>query len=257
MNNVLKKSGIFSVFMAMIIVLGMGISLMSSPVEAENVNKKENIDKNEELKIVSVKGKGQITVAPDIAYINLGVKVMDKDIKKAQDENTAKINSVIESVKKLGVKAEDIQTGEFMIYERYDYSRDKKNFEGYEVEHILEVKVKDISKAGEVLDKAVKSGATVVNGISFDIEKKEELYDKALKLAMARAEKKATAIMSTFGEKPGKPYKITELTTHHNAPEISLRNSDLYKEDSGDSKNVEIQSGQIIISATVDVEYTY
>ena len=50
----------------------------------------------------------------------------------------------------------------------------KQIFRGYEVRHLLEVKVEDISKVGEVVDAAVAAGANVIYNVRFDISNRSE-----------------------------------------------------------------------------------
>lgn len=50
---------------------------------------------------------------------------------------------------------------------------------------MIEVKVRNIDKAGEVLSAAVDAGANVNNGIEFTLSSSEDYYNQALAKAVA------------------------------------------------------------------------
>ena len=50
---------------------------------------------------------------------------------------------------------------------------------GYQASNTVNVKVRDLSKLGKVLDALVASGANQINGPTFGIENPEPLYEQA------------------------------------------------------------------------------
>ncbi len=216
-----------------------------------------NVTSGEEGNIVSVNGKGVITAEPNVANINLAVKTVNKDIKKAQAENAKVMEKVIGEIKALGIEDKYIQTANYTINEDYEWKNDTEVFTGYVIRNSINIKVKDISKAGEVLDKGISAGANIAGGITFDIENKDELYNEALKQAMKSADSKANAIMETFGAKAGKPYRVIESSSYKakyepmaNAKAMNMMSDEA---DSGTS----IQGGSLTVIANVTVEYKY
>lgn len=249
-----RKLGIITLALAMIVSLAAAIGMGSKALNAEGKDVSEN--KSSEKRVVKVRGTAQISAAPDIAYINLGARTLDKDVKKAQEENNKKTNAIIAAAKKLGIQDADIQTNGFNIYERYEYNNDgERKSLGYEVSTTLRLTVRDISKAGEVFDGGVKAGANIADGISFDIKDKDVLYNKALKSAMRSAEIKATSIMSTFGKTPSAPYRVEEVSSQSNSYNQVYLAADSLKKESSSEMNV--KAGELTISASVAVEYIY
>ena len=143
---------------------------------------------------IKVNGLGVVSIQPDIAIINLGVITEDKDLEVAQRENAVKTNSLINSLKQMGINERDISTASYTIEPQYDYVEGKQIFRGYRVSNILNVKVRDINRVGEVVDNAVKSGANIVNNIKFTVDNMEMYYDRALKLALKDAIVKAREV---------------------------------------------------------------
>jgi uncharacterized protein YggE len=77
---------------------------------------------------------------------------------------------------------------------------------------MLTVKVREIEKAGEVIDAVVAAGGdlTRVNNVSFDIEDKTPYYEQARTIAMNYAKAKAQQLADDAGVTLGKISYITE-----------------------------------------------
>lgn len=206
-----------------------------------------------EQRVVTVTGEGKIVVTPDLAFIDLGVQTKNQDAQKSQQENAKQMSAVIEAVKKAGIKAEDIKTTGYNIYQTYDYTPNSevKN-EYYQVNNIVNIKIKDINAVGKIIDVATAAGANNVNSIRFTVADDSKYYGDALKLAMANANTKATAIMSTFNKKPGLPLNVSEVSYgggvyYDYAPAKAMM----------EGAATPIESGEITITATVNVGYDY
>ena len=103
---------------------------------------------------LKVNGKGSIMVNPDEAVIVLGVTNENIQLENAQKENAEKVAAIINTLLKLGVLKEDIQTQTYQIQPQYDYVDGKQIFRGYRVIHNLKVNVKNISMVGKIVDTA-------------------------------------------------------------------------------------------------------
>ncbi len=207
----------------------------------------------ETQRIVSVNGEGSVTVTPDIAYIDLGVQTKNADAQKAQKENADKMSAVLDAVKKAGVKADNIKTTGYNIYQTSDYNQngDVKT-EYYVVNNIVNLKIEDITAVGKIIDAAAGAGANDVNSIRFTVADDSKYYAEALKLAMQDANSKATAIMATFNKKPGLPSNVSEVSYGG-----GLRAEYATTKAMMDSVATPIESGEITITANVNVGYDY
>lgn len=247
-KKLLAVLGIVAVLMVGI----WSINLQSSVSTAENKSDKKISDK----RIVKVEGSASISAKPDVAYINIGVETLNKDVEKAQIENAGKINKVIEAITKVGVVKDDITTTNYNIRQSYDYSYSKRVFEGYKVSNDIRVKVKDTELAGKVIKVAVDAGTNKIRGISFDIEDKTKLYNKALKMAINNAEAKAKALMEEFGDAPNRPYRVIEVKNSSYYDDYDLKESRC-DGDEGDSASPQIFSGNQTVTSKVIVEYDF
>lgn len=154
---------------------------------------------------MTVSGTGQVTLKPDIAYINIGVHTEKPSAAEAVAQNNTDTQSLIDALKNAGVSADDLQTTNFSIYQNNQTGPDGKTIGTvYMVDNTVYVTVRDLSKLGSLLDAAVKAGANNVSGIQFDVaDKTKALSDartEAVKSAKSEADELAAAAGVTLGQ---------------------------------------------------------
>lgn len=203
------------------------------------------------LRVITVRGDGEVFVKPNYAQIQIEVSTEGKDVRGAQQENANIMNQVIQSLLQLNIPREDIQTAAFNVLPQYDYVEGKQIFRGYEVTNALTVKVRDTNKIGSVIDTAVQNGANRVSGIQFKIENADPYYQQALRLALQNAQTKAKTIAETL-----------KLTLHPQPIEVVEERETgpiLYKTVAmaDQTFSTPIEPGQIMINAIVRVKYQY
>lgn len=172
-----------------------------------------------ERNVITVNGEGKVLGIPDIATIDLGMTVEKKTVSEAQQENTKVMNSLVAKLKESGVAKEDIQTNGYSVYPSYDWNDGKQSLRGYTVSQNVHVKIRDLSKVGEIVGAAGSLGANQIGGISFTVDQpdalKAEARDKAIKDARVKADALAKAagitlekVVSFSEVQPGYPGPI-------------------------------------------------
>ena len=160
-----------------------------------------------------VSGQGAISVAPDLATLDLGVETRAADVSEANSRASAAMDAIVEALKARGVKDEDIQTSRFSVYPRYNYVEEEVDgvrtgrdvLTGYSVRNHATVKLRDLDSVGEVIEEVVTAGGDEVriNGINFTLEDPKpmmaELREMAVADAMAKAEHLAELSDVTVG----------------------------------------------------------
>ena len=84
---------------------------------------------------------------------------------------------------------------------------------GYVARNLIEVRLDDITRVGEVIDVAVTSGVNAVHGVRFDLKKREPLERDALKRATADARMRAEAAAAGAGRSIDRVIRIEEPGT--------------------------------------------
>lgn len=166
--------------------------------------------RDENVRSMSVSGTGRVTVVPDIANINIGVRTEAEVVTDALEGNTAQANAISQVLQELGVAEEDIQTSNFNVYpsERYDPMTGQVEGRYFVVENTVNVKVRDLSNLGEVLSAVVEAGANNIYGINFNVEDREASVAEARQLAIEDAKAKAQAIAEAAGVQLGEIINI-------------------------------------------------
>lgn len=176
-------------------------------------NFRERVRKNKDE--IHVIGEGSVSVEPDKADVTLGVGTEDKELKKAQAENSMIISQVIQSLNEIGIGNESIQTIEYSIYPIYDFIDGQQSFRAYRVNHMLSIEIYNTENVGPVVDTAVNSGANNVSNISFSMANSEGVYQQALTMAVENAILKANTIANALRVVLiGTPVKIIEELIH-------------------------------------------
>lgn len=164
------------------------------------------------MNTVAVVGKGEISVKPDVASFVYTVTEGSKTTDDAQDKVTKKSNAVIAALKSAGIEDKDIKTVSYNIYPRYDYipatcddyyacPPARSEVSGYEVSQSVEVKVRDIKKAGDML--ALVGGLNVsnVSSLSFVVDDMDAMKAEVRKQAIIDAKQKAKVLSKELGVK--------------------------------------------------------
>src|SRR5260221_9708405 len=116
---------------------------------------------------LTVSGSGKVTVVPDVARVYLGVTLTKSSVKEARAAAAGAMTDVIGAIKALGVGDADIQTAGLSLSARYANGSSTR-IVGYVISEQVQVTVRDLDKAGDVVDTATAKGATDANVISIE-----------------------------------------------------------------------------------------
>ncbi|HEX8642072.1 MAG TPA: SIMPL domain-containing protein [Allosphingosinicella sp.] len=143
--------------------------------------------------LVQIAASGRADTRPDEARFTAGVQTIELTAGAASARNSAVINRVVEALGRLGIRRDDVQTRQITLG-RIDYGRDRGR---YQANNIIEVRVRDIARAGAAIAAATDAGANVLSGPSLRLGDPEaasrSAYGQAFGAARARAEAYAHA----------------------------------------------------------------
>jgi uncharacterized protein YggE len=142
---------------------------------------------------ISVSASGKVTVVPDVARLSVGVTVTRPTVKAARTVAAGVITNIVAAVKGLGVADADIQTSGLSLYPQYAKGSSTR-ITGYTIGEQLQITVRDLDKAGDVVDASTTNGATEVNGISFELADPAKAMNDARASAIAAAQTSAQAM---------------------------------------------------------------
>ncbi|HZW04629.1 MAG TPA: SIMPL domain-containing protein, partial [Anaerolineaceae bacterium] len=161
------------------------------------------------VRLLSVSGKGEVRVAPDIAYVYIGVRSQAENVAEALSENNSQAQAISQTLQELGVAPEDIQTTAFNVFPQQEIGpQGEVTRTVYVVENTVFVTVRDLQQLGNLLDQVVRSGANSINGVAFDVENRNEIASEARQLAVADARAKAEEMATAAGVELGNLYSL-------------------------------------------------
>ena len=159
---------------------------------------------------ITISATGEVDAKPDLAVASISVMTEGKDPKAVQDQNSEKINKVTAYLKDSGVAEDDIQTQNYNLYPRYDYTDNKQVLSGYTLYQTVVVKMRDLEKVGEMVKGVVQNGANSISSLAFTIDKPDDLKQEARKLALENAKAKAAELARVAGVSLGKVKSFSE-----------------------------------------------
>ncbi len=122
---------------------------------------------------------------------------MGKTAEEVQTEAAKLTSAVVELLRSRNV--EKLETTGIRLNPTYSYANDQQRLTGYSATNTVSFRL-NTEKVGNLLDDAVKAGATRIDGISFVASDPEinAAQQQALKLATKEAESQANAVLSAL-----------------------------------------------------------
>lgn len=196
---------------------------------------------------VTVTATGEAKGTPDVADVTIGVSARGKTASEALDTANDRAAKVIGALKDGGVADDDIQTSGLSVNPTYD---DNSAITGYEVSNTVTARLRDVSKAGSVLDAAARvAGDEIrVQGISFGIDDDSALLATARQRAVKRARAQAEQLADAAGVELGDVRTIDE-----GSPVVPFDSRQVTAADAASS--VPIEPGTQTLSIQVTVVY--
>jgi uncharacterized protein YggE len=154
---------------------------------------------------LTVQGTASVTSVPDRAELSFGVESQGQTAKAALAANATEMRKVIAAVKAAG--GTDVRTQSVSLSPRYNETNDVQAFVAT---NSVSAMIKDLAKAGAVIDAAVSAGANQIYGPSLSSGDQTELYRQALKAAVANARASAQVLAAASNLSLGRVTAIVE-----------------------------------------------
>ncbi|MBD2327717.1 SIMPL domain-containing protein [Alkalinema sp. FACHB-956] len=149
------------------------------------------------LRTLTVTGRGTERIPTTLTQVRLGVEAQGKTAKEVQAEVARRATAVVELLKARNV--EKLETTGINLSPNYDYRDGKQILVGYVASNMVSFRI-PTAKAGTIMDDAVKSGASRIDGVSF-IATDAAIADAqkvALRKATQDAQTQANAVLSSL-----------------------------------------------------------
>jgi len=207
---------------------------------------------------IAVEGEGTAYVVPDVAKTQIGIYTEGATAQEVTTEGSKKMKAVLEAIKAEGIEEEDIQTTDYYLNPKYEWSQEKGSYQdGFYLDQTIEVKIRDFENVGAVLSATTENGATSTGGVNFVIDDPEVAKEDAREKAIAQAKQKAEQIADAAGLKLGKLLNYYEYDDYYSDdyyPESAMK-MDYGYEESVELAMPTLEPGEEDV--TVNVTLTY
>ncbi len=154
--------------------------------------------------VISVSGKGEVVAPADIAEFSFTVSEENIQVGEAQKNATKKINDILAFIGKQGVASKDIKTTDYSIAPRYEYADSnyytgKRKLVAYVVSQSTDVKLRKLEDAGIVMAGIGALGASNISGLTFKVDKEDDLIKEARSKAITEARANAEKLAGELG----------------------------------------------------------
>jgi uncharacterized protein len=237
-----------------IMVLGIALVACSGTLPAQTAAPAQQTGTvNPAVGGITVVGQGNAFGEPDQASVIVGVDTFAPSVGEATTQNQATLDRIMATLEAQGIAPEDIQTTNYSLYAEQIYGEQgPEGIAGYRVSNQVNVRIRDISKVGDVLGAVTEAGANAIYGVSFSVADPAALEAEARALAMADAEKRADSLAGLANVNLGEIRLISEVVGQ---PVMPLGMGGGFAMEQADISAPGISPGQLSYQVQVQVTY--
>lgn len=161
---------------------------------------------------ITLQGEGQAGASPDLAVVTGGTQIQSRTAREAMEGNSRVMRAVQQALREVGIEERDVTTSALSLRPTIEYQQNtnRPRVVGYTAGHQLTIRVRDLAKLGDVLDRMVTAGANQVDGLELTVSDWSKKVDEARAAAIADAKRKAGILAAAAGARIGRVMHIEE-----------------------------------------------
>lgn len=144
---------------------------------------------------IAVSGMAEQEVAPDMAYIDVGINVRADDAETARTQEAQIASQIRRALLGLAITDNDLQNTSYYLYQEYKVDRNGvRTADKYVLDSSIKVTVKELDKLSQVIDNVVEAGATNISNITYALSTQNIIQRQLLATAVENARDKADVV---------------------------------------------------------------
>jgi uncharacterized protein len=196
---------------------------------------------------ITVTGTGRVETVPNEALFSLGVSTDGATARAALAANSVAMRRVLAALDAAGIDGKDVKTETVSVWPDYDAAG--KTASSFTARNSVSVRIRELPRAGDVLDAASQAGANEVQGPMLTRTDRDEFEAQALEDAFANARTRAEALADAAGIRLGRVTAIVEGSSGGPEPWMAMRAS------ADTARSAPIRPGTEEIQASVTVTF--
>lgn len=207
---------------------------------------------------IAVSGMAEQEVAPDMAYIDVGINVRAADAETARTQEAQIASQIRRALLGLAITDNDLQNTSYYLYQEYKVDRNGvRTADKYVLDSSIKVTVKDLDKLSQVIDNVVEAGATNISNITYALSTQNIIQRQLLATAVENARDKA-AVVANAGSRTLGNMLSADINSFDGGTVVAygankLRSTTNLAEDGVATK---LSSGKIKLNARVQVVFS-
>lgn len=208
------------------------------------------VSADDQKRVITVIGQGEVSAEPDMATVTVGVTHQDRDAEEAMLRASRGAAQVLGQLQELGIEGRDMQTSTVSlspVWSNRNSSTDPARITGFVANISVTMRVRDLPILGMVLDAVVSDGANQLGGIQFGFQDPDPLMEQARRAAVADGRAKATVLADAAGVELGSLQSLSE--------QGGVRPQPMMMEMAARDASVPIAAGELNLNASVSMVY--
>lgn len=149
---------------------------------------------------LTASGRGETRLAPDYAYVTIGVTKQAPNAVDAASENARRIESILAALRSFGLNDRQLLTSRYNLTQNYEYPKNAPpKPAGFVARSTIRAEVRRLEDLGKLIDASIASGATEVSGVQFLASHTDEARRSAMTDAVRQARADADAMARAAG----------------------------------------------------------
>ncbi|MDT7934164.1 MAG: SIMPL domain-containing protein [Sphingomonadaceae bacterium] len=188
--------------------------------------------------------------APDRADFTAGVVTQASTAAAASRDNAQRMAKVVAAIRAAGVPDRDVQTAGINLSPQYDYVPNRPpRLTGYQASNTVRIRLRELDRAGAVLDSLIATGANQVNGPDFGLQDEDAALDDARRDAVAKAKLRADLYARALGHRSARIQTVSEGASIEPVRPMPMARMLAKSEDA----STPVQPGRLTLSVTLQI----
>jgi uncharacterized protein YggE len=199
----------------------------------------------------------EIELKPDRATLVFTVESRGATAAKAGNETARKARAVLDTLRLLGVAADQLTTASVEISPEYVYPGQNQppRVSGYVARNSVHVEILRLEQAGALIDAGLAKESTGIGSLTFASSKSDEARRQAVELAVLKAKAEAEAMAKAAGGALGGLIELSAQPSYQRPMAQPMELKAMSASRAGGE--MPISPGQLTVSATVTGRWGY
>jgi hypothetical protein len=144
-------------------------------------------------------GQGEVSVAPDMAELNMELRAVNKDGNKAKRELDQQFNQLLDELALLNIQKKAIIASSLQLTPQYDYATEKRKFVGYRAVRKIAITINKPEQLNQVLDTALTAGIDQLGRVNLKVADETSYQKQSRQQAINQSKAIAKELALAYG----------------------------------------------------------